>query len=118
MKAFKIAVIAILVLNASFSLINWLSEDDDKYSQGQLMSQQEEIFAGDGLDLKAVTGLVKEVKSGQELERKLNEKDGINNLDLNGDKKVDYISVTEFGDVEKKLGFSLTSEPVKGEVQE
>ena len=73
--------------------------------------------AADGLDLKAVMALVQEVKSADELERRLNTAGGINNLDLNEDGKVDYIKVSEYGG-SGEYGFSLTTEPVKGEVQE
>ncbi len=122
MKAIKIAVIMILILNVGYALVSWVSSEErpsGSYKQPELLeTQQVEAAASEGLDLLALTALVKEIRSGQELERKLNEKDSINNLDLNGDNKVDYINVKEFGDVESKIGYSLTVEPVKGEVQE
>ena len=114
MKALKIAIIAILLLNAGLAVFNWMTEEPPTPVQ----SVQAEIAAADGLDLPALTALVKEIRSGQELERRLNERDSINNLDLNGDKKVDYISVSEFGDVQKKIGFSLLVEPEKDQQQE
>jgi len=75
------------------------------------------VTAADGLDLKAVGELVKEVPDAESFERKLNEPGGINNLDLNEDGTVDYIKVTEYGDSRIK-GFSLTTEPAPGEIQE
>ena len=119
MKALKIAIIAILLFNGGLSLYNWLAKGDPKsvqHEQPKVDASEEE--ASKGLDLLALTALVKEIRSGQELERRLNEKESINNLDLNGDEKVDYISVTEFGDVQKKIGFSLVVEPEKNEKQE
>jgi hypothetical protein len=74
--------------------------------------------AADGLDLKALAAMLKGVKDGEDLERQLNQENGINNLDLNEDGKVDFIKVTEFGEPKKSLGYSLTTEPVKGEEQE
>ncbi len=75
--------------------------------------------AADGLDLKALTGMIKDVKSAEDLEKKLNSPGSINNLDLNEDDKVDYIKVTEYGDKDAGAwGFSLTVEPEQGEVQE
>ncbi len=74
--------------------------------------------AADGLDLKALGEVVKQVKSAEELEKELNKSGGINNLDLNDDGKVDFITVTEYGNRKDEFGFSLTVEPVKGEVQE
>ncbi len=117
MKAIKIALVMILVLNVLYSLQNWLFSDKPT-SEISEISQQEQIPASEGLDLNKLTALVKEIRSGQELERRLNEKDSLNNLDLNGDEKVDYLSVREFGEVKSKIGYSLTVEPVKSEVQE
>ena len=74
--------------------------------------------AADGLDLKALGALVKNVSSAEELEKELNKTGGINNLDLNEDDQVDFITVTEYGNGEDEFGFSLTVEPEKGEVQE
>ncbi len=74
--------------------------------------------ARDGLDLKAVGSLLKKAKTAEEFEKMLNDTAlGVNNLDLDGDGKVDYINVTEFGDAKVK-GFSLTSQPAEGETQE
>lgn len=73
--------------------------------------------AAEGLDLKALTLLVKEVKDAAELEKRLNTSGGINNLDLNADGKVDYIKVTEYGTSDHK-GFSFTVEVTPGDVQE
>jgi hypothetical protein len=117
MNAIKIAVVMILILNGSFSLYNWLTE---KESASNYQSQQAEIQpqAAEGMDLQALTMLTKEIRSGQELERRLNVKNGLNNLDLNGDKKVDYLFVKEFGDVKNKIGYSLTVQPQKDETQE
>lgn len=110
MKAIKIAIVAILALNVVMAVFNWVSDEPQ--------SDYVEATAAEGLDLKALTVLTKEIRSGQELERRLNEKEGINNLDLNGDEKTDYISVTEFGSVKNKIGYSLVVEPIKDEKQE
>ncbi|WP_026728171.1 hypothetical protein [Flavobacterium denitrificans] len=59
---------------------------------------------GDNLDLYAVLSLFQKSKTIEEFEKKLNLKEtGINNLDLNLDKKVDFIKV-----VTKKDGNSFT----------
>jgi len=52
----------------------------------------------DNFDLQRAGELLQRSKSPAEFERYLNEEDGINNLDLNGDGDVDYISVEEFED--------------------
>lgn len=71
-----------------------------------------------GLNLDAVTLLAKKAKDGADFERLLNTKDeGVNNIDLNKDDKVDYIKVTEYGSGDQR-GFSLTTEISPGEVQE
>jgi hypothetical protein len=49
---------------------------------------------GDNLDLYAVLALFQKSKTIEEFEKSLNsEKEGINNLDLNNDKKIDFIKV-------------------------
>src|SRR3989339_729767 len=118
MKALKVAIVFILVLNGVYSLTQWLgssSPENERIAE----AAAEPDPAASGFDLAALTSLTKEIRSGQELERKLNEKDGINNLDLNDDGKVDYLQVEEFGKPETgKVGYSLYTEPAKGERQE
>jgi len=76
------------------------------------------VAASDGLDLKAVGALIKEVKDAEDLEKKLNDSSvGINNLDLNEDDKVDYVKVTEYGEATTK-GFSLSVDLGPGDTQE
>lgn len=116
----------ILVFNLIYSVYGWLSSENNQVAglsepeREQVMLSPEEPVtdAAEGLELAGLTGLVKEVRSGQELERILNEKDSINNMDLNGDNQVDYLFVREYGDPQKKIGYSITTEPEKGEVQE
>ena len=90
------------------------SSSSDQYNVNvQTMSS-----ASDGLDLKAVGVLLKKAETAEEFEKLLNSsKEGVNNLDLNEDGQVDYILVSEYGDEQVK-GFSLTTEPAAGEVQE
>lgn len=76
------------------------------------------VPAADGLDLKAVGELLKKANSAEELEQLLNSPaQGVNNLDLNADGNVDYISVDEYG-TETVKGFSLSTQPAQGETQE
>lgn len=121
MNALKIAIVMILLINGGVSLVSWLSTPDETQIQQGLYDRSTAIIesqAAEGMSLQALVALTKEIRSGQEMERKLNEKSSINNLDLNGDEKIDYISVKEYGNVKNKIGYSLTVEPVKGEVQE
>lgn len=55
-------------------------------------------WAKENLDLQRVGDLLEKSNSPQEFESYLNSYDGINNLDLNGDGYVDYISVDEYQD--------------------
>lgn len=71
-----------------------------------------------GLDLDATTALAKKAKDGADFERLLNSQaEGVNNLDLNDDNKVDYIKVTEYGRGDHR-GFSLTTDISPGKTQE
>lgn len=112
-KVFKYLAIFFLVI----ALWSFCSEPD--YNGGSYdVNVQTLVPARDGLDLKAVGTLLKKAKTAEEFEKLLNDPvQGVNNLDLNGDGKVDYINVTEYGD-DKVKGFSLSTQPVKGETQE
>lgn len=62
------------------------------------VSLAEGRWARDGLDLQRVGGLLKRSRNPREFETYLNQEDGLNNFDLNGDGNVDYISVEEYYD--------------------
>lgn len=85
-------------------------------SQPQELAPPEELpegeydyWAKDNFDLQRVGPILQRSHNVGEFERYLNEDDGINNLDLNGDGYVDYISVDEFdyGDNRDERGLSL-----------
>lgn len=68
----------------------------------KILAQDEEITSiapatanGENLDLSTVMALFQESKDLEDFEKKLNEKDGVNNLDLNDNGEVDYIRVVE-----------------------
>ena len=73
--------------------------------------------AASGLDLQAVTEIVKQSKNAAEIEQKLNAPGSVNNLDLYGTGNVDYIHVTEYGKGNMR-GFSLTVMDSTGTDQE
>jgi len=123
MKALKIAIVLILLINGFFSLMSWLSPDPepvgDYFEPRASQISQPPAQAAEGFDLAALTVLTKEIRSGQELERRLNTKGGINNLDLDDDGKVDYLQVEEFGQPESgKIGYSVFTEPEINQRQE
>ncbi len=74
--------------------------------------------AREGLDLRAVGELVKTAKNAEELERQINDPSrGLNNLDLDSDGAVDYISVEEFGGGDSR-GFMLVAKLQDDQQQE
>jgi hypothetical protein len=71
----------------------------------------DDYWAKDNFDLQRVGDLLERSDSPEEFERYLNEPGGINNLDLNGDGYVDYVSVREFDDRDPyERGLSLYSQ--------
>lgn len=73
-------------------------------------TEGEEYWAKDNFDLQRVGDLLEKSDSPEQFERYLNEPDGINNLDLNGDGYADYISVEEYEDRDtNSRGLSLFS---------
>ncbi len=85
------------------------------------VSVEDEILArgyAKGLDLTLAADLAKSSKDAADFEKKLNSTDTkVNNLDLNDDGKVDYITVSEYGS-DNDRGFSLTVEIKPDEIQE
>jgi hypothetical protein len=74
--------------------------------------------AGEGLDLRAVGELIKTARDAEALERQINDAStGLNNLDLDSDGEVDYISVEEFGGGNSR-GFMLIAKLNDGREQE
>lgn len=74
------------------------------------LADNSDYWAKDNFDLQRVGPLLQRSRNVEEFERYLNEDDGINNLDLNGDGYADYISVDEFGnDGDGQRGLSLYS---------
>ena len=103
-----------------FVIVAWSFCTDSKARRNDNydVTVQTLVPAAEGLDLKAVGELLKKANTAEELEKLLNSPaQGVNNLDLNGDGKVDYINVTEYG-TDKVKGFSLSTQPASGEVQE
>ncbi|KAA3615682.1 MAG: hypothetical protein D8M58_15930 [Calditrichaeota bacterium] len=103
-----------------FVIVIWsfCSDSNERQDEYYDVNVQTMVPAAEGLDLKAVGGLLKKAETAEDLEQLLNSPaQGVNNLDLNADGKVDYINVTEYG-TEKIKGFSLSTEPAAGEVQE
>ncbi len=108
---FFLVIMGVIILIMAISLIN-ANRSQTAVSLAVVSDVAE------GLDLKTLTEVVKTAKGAEDLEKRLNEPGGINNLDLNEDGKVDFISVTEYGNKKDAYGFSLTVQPDKGETQE
>jgi hypothetical protein len=81
----KIRFLSILVIAMSLSGLTAFSQTSDTGELG---------LPGDNLDLYAVLDLFQKSKTIEDFEKSLNdEKNKINNLDLNDDKKIDFIKV-------------------------
>ena len=73
-------------------------------------TEGEEYWAKDNFDLQRAGDLLAKSDSPEQFERYLNEPDGIDNLDLNGDGYADYIGVEEYEDRDtNSRGLSLFS---------
>ena len=92
-----------------------VSQTQQPYANDQItdeaLPEDSEPWAKDNFDLQRIGPLLERSRSPEEFERYLNEDDGINNLDFNGDGYADYISVDEFGDegYDGQRGLSLYS---------
>jgi hypothetical protein len=78
-----------------------------------------DYWARDNFDLQRTGEILETVKNPEELEYYINKDDGINNLDLNGDGYVDYVSVEEYEDPDSGArGFSLFDRFGVNDIQE
>ena len=69
----------------------------DPYTDDATLAE-EDYWAKDNFDLARIGPLLERADNPEQFEEYLNDDDGINNLDLNGDGYADYISVDEFED--------------------
>ena len=115
----NLLILLLAVLLIILQARSCLTEDITAASvtQTNVVVQASGSEATTGLDLEALGALLNEVQNAEELERQLNQKGGINNLDLNSDGVVDFIAVTEFGSGAER-GFSLSTEMASGVEEE
>lgn len=107
-------IVGVFLLIVIFSIFR-SCQSDNHYN----VNIQSINMAHEGLNLQSVGTLLKKTKDAKELEELINSKsEGINNLDLNDDGKVDYIHVSEYGSGDKARGFSLYTELAKDDKQE
>jgi hypothetical protein len=98
-KNFSIALITFLVVSLSFVGCSKKEHGYQPNNQGQKIVVQEAVpNIGENLNLQSVGEIVKTSKNPQEMEERLNAKDGVNNLDLDGDGQTDFLTVTEYGE--------------------
>lgn len=81
----------------ALALAGCSSRTETQTTTSQQVDTQSFLLNAKDLDLQAVVGMVKSnrVKSAEELEKAINSDNGINNVDVDKDGKIDYISVKE-----------------------
>ena len=124
MKIFKLSLI-FFIASVFITACNRSQIEDSirgDYELGRVEAAYGDVddrWAREDLDLQAVGELLPQADDAAELEYLLNNEDGVNNLDLNGDGYADYISVREFDDRDDdERGFSLYSMFGPDEIQE
>ena len=87
-----------------------VATNDPHLDEAPIETEGDEYWARENFDLQRVGDLIAKAETPEQFEALLNDGDGINNLDLNGDGYVDYISVEEFeGRDSNSRGLSLFS---------
>ncbi len=106
-----IIVIAFFTACGSFQTEETTDQSTNTNSREETLADFDgDYWAKDNFDLQRVGEILDESKDAKDFEYRLNSEDGLNNLDLNGDGYVDYISVSEFDDrADNQRGFSLFS---------
>jgi hypothetical protein len=109
MKFFKLSLIAFTIAFLTTCGLN-RSETVSTDQNPNAGAEAANAWARENLDLRGVGALLEKADNAEEFEYLLNSEEGVNNLDLNGDGYVDYISVREFDDrYDDQRGFSLFS---------
>jgi len=67
-----------------------------------------DVLAGANFDLQALGEIIKKCETPESIETEINKEGGINNLDLDENGEVDFIKVTEYGEL-PNLGYSFTA---------
>lgn len=121
MKFFKLSVL--FFISALFlTACNSSQSDQISYepqNQSEIAQEESANLASENLDLQAVGNLLEKADDAEEFEYLLNNEEGVNNLDLNGDGYTDYISVAEFDDRDSnQRGFTLFDRFGADEIQE
>lgn len=118
MKPFIIFILQIMEKKLSFLVVAMSLLSLPVFSQAAKDSTELLGLPGDNLDLYAVLTVFQKSKTIEAFEKSLNdEKTGINNLDLNLDKKVDFIKVTTKKDGDA-FSFILQVDVTKTETQD
>ncbi len=122
MKFFKLSVLffisALFLTACNSSQPDETSSYNPQYS-GEVSQEETASLASKNLDLQAVGNLLEKADNAEEFEYLLNNEEGVNNLDLNGDDYADYISVAEFDDRDSnQRGFTLFDRFGADEIQE
>lgn len=81
----------------ALSLIGCETRTSTNTTTTQQFETQTNLMDAKDLDLQAIVGMVKsdKVKSAEDLEKAINADNGLNNVDVDKDGKIDYISVKE-----------------------
>jgi hypothetical protein len=114
MKIYRIAILLIILglLGAACDQQPQQVATTDPYANNaqvaNIAPEEWDYWAKDNFDLLRIGPLIERSRNTQEFESYLNSRDGINNLDLNGDGYVDYLSVDEYSDCnEFECGWSI-----------
>lgn len=105
MKRYIHALVLAAFVAQNSLLVSCSGDDEPRKETRKTQTVATTATVSEGLDLSRLPELVKEAENGEDLEEILNSS-GINNLDTNGDKKVDYLNVEEFREGRQR-GFML-----------
>ncbi len=126
MKNFKLTLIT-FTITAFLMGCSTAQNEDAAYvppyradvTENEINDGDNAYLARENLDLQAVGNLLEKSNNAEEFEYLLNSRKGVNNLDLNSDGYVDYISVSEYEDRDtNQRGFKLFDRFSLNDIQE
>jgi len=102
-----LSIIVVIAAIAMFSFTSCTNKHTKTETSTEINVSSTDVLAGANFDLQALGEIIKTCETPEAIETEINKDGGINNLDLDENGEVDFIKVTEYGEL-PNLGYSFT----------
>ena len=103
-----LTVIAVFAIIMAVGFTSCSNKHTKTETSTEINVSSTDVLAGANFDLQALGEIIKTCETPEAMETEINKDGGINNLDLDENGDVDFIKVTEYGEL-PNLGYSFTA---------